>query len=82
MSQEVVDFGWEKYLKEMDEDLSYVDVGILSKDGSEGDFPLAQLAAVQEFGNTNIPSRPYMRGTFDEQQEQLAKAAGELESQG
>lgn len=103
--QEWIDFhDWGGYLAELEKDTSYVDVGITAKDGSQGEFPLAQLAAVQEFGvvinvtpkmrgflgatglhlkadtkDITIPSRPFMRGTFDEQQNELAEKADELE---
>lgn len=103
--QEWIDFhDWDGYLAELEKDLSYVDVGITAKDGAQGEFPLAQLAAVQEFGTVinvtpkmrrflgatglhlkadtkeiTIPSRSFMRGTFDEQENTLAKRADELE---
>ena len=114
--QEVIDLGWEHYIQELDKDLSYVDVGILARDGarklpptSEGkqtDITVAQLAAIQEFGTVinvtpkmrgflsatgmhlspgtttiTIPSRPYMRQTFDENENELAKQADFLERQ-
>ncbi len=115
-SQEVIDFGMDNYLKELDKDLSFVDIGILAGDGaqklpptSEGkqtDITLAQLAAIQEFGTMisvtpkmrvflsatglalspetqviTIPSRPFMRQTFDENENQLADLADSLEHQ-
>lgn len=115
-AQEEIDFGWNHYLQELDDDLSFVDVGITAKDGAqkhgptdEGkqtDITLAQLAAIQEFGtviaitpkmrgflratgmNLNpstmtitIPSRPFMRQTFDEELKTLQKKADELEFQ-
>jgi hypothetical protein len=114
--QEEVDFGWDHYLQELDDDLSFVDVGITAKDGAqkhgpteEGkqtDITLAQLATIQEFGTViavtpkmrgflsatgmnlssgtttiTIPSRPYMRQTFDEELKNLQTRADELEFQ-
>lgn len=111
--QEVIDFGMDHYLKELDKDLSYVDIGILPKEGAkkmpptaEGkqtDVTLAQLAVIQEFGivinvtpkmraflaatgltlspdttTITIPSRPFVRQTFDENESNLADLADEL----
>jgi len=107
-SQEVIDFGMENYLAELDKDLSFVDVGITAKVGAKtagkGDITLAHLASIQEFGvviqvtekmrgflgatgmhlkkdttTITIPSRSYMRGTFDEQESELAQMSDELE---
>ncbi|MBU2648517.1 hypothetical protein KKI24_27670 [bacterium] len=67
--QEVIDMGWEKYWEEMEKDLSYVDVGILSKDGSEsvdGGINLAKLATVHEYGtqiNVTQKMRMYLMAT-------------------
>ena len=102
--QEIIDFGMENYLAELDKDLTFVDVGILTKDGAKGEFPLAQLATVQEFGTVIpvtekmrgflgatgmhlkkdtkeivIPSRSYMRGTFDEEEAKILKQSDDLE---
>lgn len=114
--QEVFDFGMDHYLKELDKDLSFVDIGILAGDGAqklppttEGkqtDITLAQLATIQEFGTVimvspkmrvflaatglalspetreiTIPSRPFMRQTFDENESLLADLADSLEHQ-
>lgn len=105
--QEVIDFGLDNYLKEIDSKLTFVDVGILSRDGSEsvdGGINLAKLASVHEYGcqitvtekmrmylgatgmnlkksttQINIPSRPFMRQTFDEQEKALHRKADRLE---
>ncbi|MCK5601213.1 hypothetical protein KAR91_05070 [Candidatus Pacearchaeota archaeon] len=104
--QEVIDFGMENYLAQLDKDLSYVDVGVIGEQASkktDGGLSMAQLATIQEFGvvinvtkkmrgflSANglplkkdtkeivIPSRPYMRQTFDEQIPELDKRANEL----
>lgn len=78
--QEIIDFGWDNYINGLQD--SFVDVGILTRDGSKkhGDFALAELASVQEFGNTRIPSRPYMRQTFDEQVQSLSKFVNKIET--
>ena len=39
-------------------------------EGSEN-FNLASLAAVLEFGNEHIPSRPFLRQTLEENQENI-----------
>lgn len=68
--QEVIDYGWDAYMKSFDE-LSYVDVGILAQprakkrppneDGKQTDITLAELAAIQEYG-TEINVTDKMRG--------------------
>jgi hypothetical protein len=112
--QEIIDFGMENYLMENDKDLSFVDVGVLARDGAEKrpptdegkqtDITLAELATIQEFGTVInvtpkmrkflsstglnlkpsttqivIPSRAYMRQTFDEQLSVLEKTADKLD---
>jgi len=105
MTQEIIDRGWEGYLKELEnDDFSYVDVGVVASDGAQklpptgegkqSDITLAELATIQEFGtqikvtkkmrgflsatglnlspsttHITIPSRPFIRGTFDENEE-------------
>jgi len=67
--QEVIDYGWEDYLRELDDKLSYVDVGILSSNNQSsesGKITLAELASVQEFGISIAVTpkmRAYLRGT-------------------
>lgn len=124
-SQEIIDFGWDGYLAELEKDTEFVDVGVLAQDGAKklpkGDITMATLASVQEFGHIIkhpggtsfgfktkkdlesgkisflkkgkgvfeagvtrkhdivIPSRPFMRQTFDEQEQALAKLADDLE---
>lgn len=103
--QEIIDFGWDNYINGLQD--SFVDVGILTRDGNQKvdkNFTLAQLATVQEFGvvinvtdkmrgflsheglhlspsttTITIPSRPYMRQTFDEQVQSLSKFASQME---
>ena len=54
---------------------SFLKVGVLSKDGQKiepgGNFNLAQIAAVHEFGSkkAGIPERSWMRSTMDENQQ-------------
>lgn len=107
--QEVIDFGWDNYLKESEDDFSYVDVGVIASDGAEKvgqDLTLAELAHIQEFGvminvtkkmrgflganglhlkkDTKvivIPSRPAIRGTFDEEQENIFKMVVQLDKE-
>jgi len=112
--QEEIDFGLDNYMAELDDDLSFVDVGILSKDGAkkhgptsdgkQSDITMAELATIQEFGTVinvtpkmrkflsatglnlspetkviTIPSRPFMRQTFDEQESELGAMAEKLD---
>ena len=107
--QEVIDMGWDNYLKESEGDFSYVDVGVIASDGAEKvgqDLTLAELAHIQEFGvminvtekmrrylganglnlkkDTKfivIPSRPAIRGTFDENEANLFKLVDQQEKE-
>ena len=111
MSQEIIDMGWDKYLKELEnDDFNHVDVGIIASDGAQkagdGDLTLAQLATIQEVGTVinvtkkmrgylhynglhlspktkeiTIPSRSYVRGTFDENLSILISLVEEQEKQ-
>ena len=78
--QEVLDFGWDSYINGLGD--SSVDIGILAKDGSKKhgkEFILAELAHVLEYGNVRIPSRPFMRQTFDEQAPELGRFIAQIE---
>lgn len=71
----VVDKGFKRIRKDLKKtDGATVDVGILSGSGNvEGNFTVAELAAVQEFGtkkagrnkNVVIPERSFLRSTYD-----------------
>ena len=47
-----------------------------------GNFNLASLAVVLEFGNEHIPSRPFLRQTLSENQEKYAALFTQLFKQG
>nr|DAR18300.1 MAG TPA: virion morphogenesis protein [Caudoviricetes sp.]DAX49690.1 MAG TPA: virion morphogenesis protein [Caudoviricetes sp.] len=47
-----------------------------------GNFNLASLAAVLEFGNEHIPSRPFLRQTLSENQEKYTALFTQLFKQG
>lgn len=80
---EVIDHGWnkiEKLLKIMDN--SFVAVGfpgdVSSSNepvGEGGSFTAASLAAVHEYGrrDDSIPSRPFMRQTFERNKKRIEK---------
>lgn len=52
-----------------------VDVGIQSDAGETDGTPIAAYAAYNEFGTSRIPSRSFMRSTFDEQRGKWASIA-------
>ncbi len=126
MSQEIIDRGWEGYKKHLEDDFSFVDVGIVASDGAkklpEDDLTLAEIASINEFGavinhpggtafgfkseasaergevrflkkgegfvsgvtgphEIIIPSRPFMRGTFDENEAELGRLVDEQEKE-
>jgi len=74
-NQEIIDTGWNNYLKQLDDSYSYVDVGIVARtgaknaideDGKQTGLTIAEVASINEFGTDTIPSRPFIRQTFDE----------------
>lgn len=86
MSVKVIDRGWNRIKKELDDiDNAYVNVGVLSDAGqyaqfsslkkSQGKFVkgrthtstanLADVATFNEFGTSDIPARPFMGQTFE-----------------
>jgi hypothetical protein len=81
------DLGWRAMLKAVDSLAggSYAKVGVLaddSKGGAEtdGGLTVAELATVLEFGTDDgrIPSRPFLRDTFDEKRDELKQNASAL----
>lgn len=52
---------------------AHVKVGVLSGETEDGDFSLAELAAVHEFGapSVGIPERSFIRSTFRERASEL-----------
>ena len=70
-----IDLGWKRIKKELKLlDNSYTIVGIQSDAGKEEDGQnIAAVGAYNEFGvpSNNIPARPFMRSTFEEQKEKL-----------
>lgn len=83
------DRGWAQFWKAIDSMKgkgAYAKVGVLA-DAEEGGLhvpgatlTVAEIAAVQEFGTEDgsIPSRSFVRSTFDEQKEELAEMARRL----
>jgi hypothetical protein len=62
---EDVDMGYEDIINSIVEgNEQEVEIGFYS-DQKSGEFTLAELATVHEFGKGNIPKRPFMRRSFD-----------------
>src|SRR5882724_2875998 len=83
------DKGWKRFFKLADalhRQGKKVKVGILadSEKGAEteegGDLTVAEIAAIMEYGTRepHTPARSFVRSTFDEKREELAKLAGTL----
>lgn len=76
-SVEVKDKGWLKILSNLKAlDKSYVAVGVLSDAGSYpegGGVNLASVATFNEFGTGKIPSRPFMRQSFDKNKREISE---------
>lgn len=78
----IKDKGMDKLLRSMNE-LKHIDikVGVQAGERTEdGKFDLAGVAAVQEFGSEskNIPSRPFMRETFDTKARAISSFGGQV----
>lgn len=72
---------WKNLVKELKKlDGQEVVVGLQSKDKYPGRKYIADIGAQNEFGvpSKNIPSRPFMRSTFDEQQKKWTNQFGKL----
>jgi hypothetical protein len=60
------DLGLKKFIKELAEaDRVFVTVGVHQGEKDADGTDIAEYAAANEYGTDNIPSRPFMRTTFD-----------------
>lgn len=68
MGAEIVDHGWKQVQKNLKQlQSTEVKVGLLSKAGSE----VVSYAGYNEFGTSRIPSRPFMRQTFEDHEKDM-----------
>lgn len=83
----VKDLGWDEYFKRVKEIRNAkIRVGVLGDTDKGGerapgsDLTVAEIAVVNEFGTEDghIPSRSFLRSTFDEQREHLTDLGAEL----
>lgn len=66
MTVKDIDRGWKKILKNLKkEDKSYSKIGIQTDAGDNNGVSIAEYAAANEFGTDKIPSRPFLRQTYD-----------------
>jgi hypothetical protein len=74
---EVIDHGWERFLRELKSaHISYTKVGLPGEGKTTGRQEMSELihtAVINEFGaeKANIPERPFMRDTFDKNEEKI-----------
>lgn len=78
----VRDLGMDRIMRNITE-LSRIDIRVGVQAGertADGKFDLAGVATVQEFGldEKNIPSRPFMRETFDTKARTIANFGGKV----
>jgi hypothetical protein len=81
MAIEIVDRdeGFEEFLDLVDNIAgSNVEIGYDQASGEEDGFRLVDLASVHEFGNDNIPARPFIRGSFDNNVDELGNNGQDL----
>lgn len=82
-----IDRGWKELVRQAGKfDRTYVQVGLQAGDKAEkrvikdgvstvvgSDVDIALIAAWNEFGTENTPSRPFMRNAFDKNEAELSK---------
>lgn len=69
-----IDKGWSKVMREMKRAaVLTVEVGVQAGELTNDAADLATVAAINEFGTGNIPSRPFMRESFDQNVNELDK---------
>lgn len=75
----IIDRGWKRLKAELLELQNVVvDVGIQAGTTSNNGQDLASIAAYNEFGTARIPSRPFMRASFDENVERINRASQDV----
>lgn len=63
----IVDKGWAKFKRELEQSRrAFVTVGIHEGERNAEGTDIAEYAAANEYGTDSIPSRPFMRTSFDE----------------
>lgn len=68
------DKGWSKIVGQVGKcDKSFVQVGIQAGDIYQDGTSIADIAYYNEFGTDTIPSRPFMRQTFEKKNVELSK---------
>ena len=74
MGAEIVDHGWKEIQKNI-KTLQKTDikVGLI---GGKADGHVIEYAGYNEFGTSRIPSRPFMRQTFEENESRMSAAIG------
>lgn len=69
------DLGWNKIVEELEKEKdAYVKVGVLSTAGQYeegGSVTIADVATFNEYGTKDIPSRPFMKQAFDNNQKEV-----------
>ena len=84
MPDEIVDKGWNRIQRELEQaSTSYVAIGI-HDDGEtheDGETTVAQVAAFHEFG-IGVPERAFLAKTAEEQTDELTRLAERLELEG
>lgn len=69
---------WKKFkaaLKQL-ENLE-VGVGFLEEDKNDEGISLAQIAAINEYGTSTIPARPFLRQSFEQNEDEIRDVCGQ-----
>lgn len=81
MSVEDVDLGFDDFFSKIDELVSVeADVGYTQASGKSGDISLVDLASIHELGTKDIPARPFMRLSFDNNAKEIGDVGVKLAS--
>jgi hypothetical protein len=74
----VIDRGMEQFKRELERmRAAIVTVGLHQDSGSNKGVHIAEYAAYNEYGTENVPSRPFMRTTFDENVQSISQVMKE-----
>ena len=54
-----------------------VGVGFLEEDKNDEGISLAQIAAINEYGTSTIPARPFLRQSFEQNEDEIRDVCGQ-----
>lgn len=83
MTVQIIDKGWERIKRSLKlRNNSYVKVGFPGEKAEkheDSDLDVAAVAAIQEYGTSRIPSRPFMAQSFDKKRSEIEQLVDRLD---